>query len=772
LPRYRLVGRRAFAALFLTGLAVCGFLLGLNGAGMTRAAASGPCGTKTGAASIQHVVWIFMENHNYSDIAGNTSEAPYENQLAGQCGLATSYQGITHPSLPNYIAATSGSDQGISDDNPPADHPLSVPSIYTQLKAAGLQWRDYEESAPGNCPSDSSGDYAVKHDPAPYYTNIAADCANWDVPLGSPSSGNLVNDINAGSLPAFSFITPNLCNDMHDCSIATGDAWLQQMVPKILAGPNYQAGNTAVVITFDEDEGQGIVFTTVVSPYTPAGSTSGTAFSHYSLLKTTEQLLGLGQLGNAASANSMLSAFFSNSTPATTSTSTTSTTSTTSSTTRTTSTTTTTPNSTTTTTTPSTTSTTTPSTTSTTTPTRTTTTPSTTTSTTTPTTTPSTTTATTPITGSGPLPYRYVYNFGNTSTDFQAQALAGWNLLDVSSVSAADALPAGTRGLVWLGDYNDANGVCAFDQSDSTITSEVQNGAGDPKVAGYLLSDEPDATLCPNAPQQHADRTALIHRIDPSKFTVVALDGHDEDIHGIGQFPQWAGATDFQAIDPYPCYVGQTTCDYGQIDRAVAAADAAGLRYWGIIQAFSDPTWRMPTALEEQTIIDHWCASHWQGAATFAWDYGTAIPNNVLAVLNSLNVVGCPSTSAGGGTTTSTTTPTTTSTSTSTTTTTTPGTTTGPDTTPPTAPMNLRVSNGTKDVLTLVWDPSFDDTGVAEYRVFRDGIEVSRLSADSLLIYLDNSVKCQDAYEYTVEAVDLAGNVSPPATYLATCGFH
>jgi phosphatidylinositol-3-phosphatase len=264
---------------------------------------SGPCGTATTAPSTYaHVIWIFMENKAYSQIIGNTSAAPYENQLAAQCGLATNYHATTHPSLPNYIAATSGDYWGIADDNGPSSHPLTVPSIYSQVKAKGLQWRDYEESAPGNCPLASSGTYAVKHDPAPYYTGIRSDCANWDVPMGTTSSGAFLSDLNNGTLPAFAFVTPNLCNDTHDCSIQTGDAWLQAWISKVVASSTYQSGKTVVFLTWDEDDGSASnrVATIVVSPTTPAGTQSATSFTHYSLLKTTEQLLGIGTyLGHA-----------------------------------------------------------------------------------------------------------------------------------------------------------------------------------------------------------------------------------------------------------------------------------------------------------------------------------------------------------------------------------------------------------------------------------------------------------------------------------------
>jgi chitodextrinase len=273
--------------------------------------ASGPCGSAAASApaTLQHVVWIWMENQSYSSVIGNTSAAPYENQLAGQCGLATNYAGVSHPSLPNYIAATSGSTQGITDDNPPSSHPLGVASIFGQINS-----KSYQESMPSNCALTSSGNYAVKHNPEAYYTPVRTDCNANDMPMGSTSSGAFLNDLTNNSLPAFSFVTPDMCSDTHDCSVATGDAWLKSWVPKLLASPAYQAGQLALFITWDENDGStgNKVPAIVASPYTPAGTTSGTSFNHYSLLRTTEELLGTtNYLGNAASAASMRSAFFS-----------------------------------------------------------------------------------------------------------------------------------------------------------------------------------------------------------------------------------------------------------------------------------------------------------------------------------------------------------------------------------------------------------------------------------------------------------------------------
>jgi phosphatidylinositol-3-phosphatase len=243
-------------------------------------------------ALYQHVVWIVFENKGYGSIIGSP-DAPYINSLAQACGLATNFFAEAHPSLPNYIAMTSGSTQGITDDSAPSSHPLSVPSIFSQL---GSGWRSLQESMPSNCQKSNSGDYAVRHNPAAYYTNI--DCAAQDVPLGATP------DLSA----KFTFITPNLCNDMHDCSVKTGDAWLSGFMSKLLSSSEYQAGGTAVFITWDE-EGDNHVATLVVSPYTSAGAEAGLVYNHYSMLRTTEELLGLGTLGNASFALSMRSAF-------------------------------------------------------------------------------------------------------------------------------------------------------------------------------------------------------------------------------------------------------------------------------------------------------------------------------------------------------------------------------------------------------------------------------------------------------------------------------
>jgi phosphatidylinositol-3-phosphatase len=130
--------------------------------------------------------------------------------------------------------------------------------------------------------------------------------------MGTTTGGAFLNDLNNNTLPAFSFVTPDMCNDTHDCSVATGDSWLQSRVPKIAASPAYQSGNTALFITWDEDDlsASNHVAMLVVSPYTPTGTQSASAYNHYSLLRTTEEMLGIKTfLGNAATAASMRASF-------------------------------------------------------------------------------------------------------------------------------------------------------------------------------------------------------------------------------------------------------------------------------------------------------------------------------------------------------------------------------------------------------------------------------------------------------------------------------
>lgn len=267
--------------------------------------AARPCGVVTTGGKIAHVIWIWMENKPLGSVIGSPN-APYENALAQQCGQATNYQGVAHPSLPNYLAATGGSTFGVTDDRNPSVHRVTGASIFGQLDSAGKSWRAYMESMPGNCAKSASGPYAVKHNPPAYYMALRASCARRDVPL----QGNLQRDITSGALPSFAFITPNLCDDTHNCSVNTGDSWLAGWIPKILDGANYRAGNTVIVLTWDEGTGaSNQVPTIVIAPSVHPGARVATRLDHYGLLRGTEELLGLPPLGKAASAPSFATAF-------------------------------------------------------------------------------------------------------------------------------------------------------------------------------------------------------------------------------------------------------------------------------------------------------------------------------------------------------------------------------------------------------------------------------------------------------------------------------
>jgi hypothetical protein len=276
-----------------------------------------------------HVIWIVFENQGYDQVVGN-HKLPYTNRLASSCGLATRYYGVGDPSLPNYIAMTSGGTWGVTGDS---SEPLHVPSIFSQVRVARLQWRSYSESMPRNCHrSDhprSNSVYTAHHEPVIYYAGIRRDCARWDVPLGTVHKGPLARALATNTLPAFAIVGPNddggttkagCSRPCGDVDPPRSDHFLRAWMRTILASKAYAAGTTAVFVTWDEDArferrlcpalDCDHLATIVVSPSIPAGTRSDAVFSHYSLLRTTEDMLGLrGHLGKAASARSMAPAF-------------------------------------------------------------------------------------------------------------------------------------------------------------------------------------------------------------------------------------------------------------------------------------------------------------------------------------------------------------------------------------------------------------------------------------------------------------------------------
>jgi hypothetical protein len=210
--------------------------------------------------------------------------------------------------------------------------------------------------------------------------------------------------------------------------------------------------------------------------------------------------------------------------------------------------------------------------------------------------------------------YRYIFGSGSAAS---AAASAGWNLIDVDSKTEADRLPSGARALLWLGDYD--NSTCAWELSEAELRAELASMAGDPKVAGYFFSDEPDPKACPAAPAQHRSRSELIHRLNRAKFTVMVVDSNSGRA-SLDQIPTWRGAADYVGLNPYPCYHGKP-CDYAWIRQIISVANRAGLRYWGVVQAFADSEWRWPTASEEARMLSIWKTSRQSGYMTFAWSW-------------------------------------------------------------------------------------------------------------------------------------------------------
>jgi hypothetical protein len=233
-----------------------------------------------------------------------------------------------------------------------------------------------------------------------------------------------------------------------------------------------------------------------------------------------------------------------------------------------------------------------------------------------------------------PPPYRFLIDSGQEQARLQRSY--GWNLLDVNSKAEADALPRRTRALVWVGDYD--NTTCSWQVTDAELTQQLAGTPGDPKIAGFFFSDEPDPVACPNAPAQHRARSQLIHSLDPKAFTVMLMDSNS-GAQTLQQMHLWAGVANYVALDPYPCHPGRP-CNYSWISAVIRAANRANLPYWGVVQAFAGEDWRWPKPSEERRMLALWAASREAGYMTFAWDWTghlLARRHGLLSVLKRFN---------------------------------------------------------------------------------------------------------------------------------------
>ena len=264
-----------------------------------------------------------MENHNWSDIKGSAN-APYINNTllprASYCAQYYNPPGL-HPSEPNYLWLEAGTNFGIlNDSDPSVNHQSATNHLVTLLQHAGVSWRTYQEDISGTyVPLTATNGYAPKHNPFVFFDDVTGTnnplCA-YGIAHIRPYT-ELARDLTNRTVARYNFITPNLCDDMHDTcaplsnAIRQGDNWLASEVPKILASPAWQ-NNGALFITWDEgSSGDGPIGMLLLSPLAKGGSYSSTShYTHSSLLRTIQEIFGVTPLlGDAANASSLVDLF-------------------------------------------------------------------------------------------------------------------------------------------------------------------------------------------------------------------------------------------------------------------------------------------------------------------------------------------------------------------------------------------------------------------------------------------------------------------------------
>ncbi|MGH9681049.1 MAG: alkaline phosphatase family protein, partial [Candidatus Acidiferrales bacterium] len=268
------------------------------------------------AASFGNVYLVALENTNYSDVVG-TSAMPYLNGLINQYGLAAQYYADTHPSIGNYFMWTTGQILTNNDNELPATFPVTADNAVREVLAAGLTWKEYAESIPsvgytgGDTVGPDGGTYGTHHDPLVYMSDV----------LNSPAQlQNIVpftqfaTDLASGKMPNYAFITPNMCNDAHDCSLTVADTWLRTNIDPLIKSAQFQK-NGLLIISFDESGsdntlGGGRVVTVIVSPLAKAGYQSTTTYQEESVLRLMLEGLGIRTLPGASATAPKMWEFF------------------------------------------------------------------------------------------------------------------------------------------------------------------------------------------------------------------------------------------------------------------------------------------------------------------------------------------------------------------------------------------------------------------------------------------------------------------------------
>jgi phospholipase C len=312
-----LAGTVIIAALALTALAGC------------APGASTPPVAAGSVPRYQHIFLIVMENRSYDDVIGS-EKAPHINALAKQYGLATNYWGVAHPSEPNYIAMIGGDTFGVSDDLSYKINALTAPNLATQLEAAGLTWKSYQQSLPypgytGETYPSGSALYASKHNPFMNFLGAWPASQRQAALAHVVPDSQLASDLASGSVPDFSFISPDLCHDMHGAPsclsglTSAGDNYVNATVDAITSSSVWRTGNTAIILAWDEADaglslgapgiaaGGGHIPVVVITNHGPRGARDGAPYNHYALLLTIEDAFGLGCLRNSCPAKGNIS---------------------------------------------------------------------------------------------------------------------------------------------------------------------------------------------------------------------------------------------------------------------------------------------------------------------------------------------------------------------------------------------------------------------------------------------------------------------------------
>ena len=291
----------AVGALFALLLAV-----GCGGGGVGTPSAPTP--PTPAQALFAHVFLILEENHSYSEVIGN-SDMSYLNGLASRYGLATQYYANAHPSIPNYFMLTTGNPETLDDS---FSGTISDDNIVRELVNAGKSWKAYAESLPSNgYTGPDSYPYVKRHNPFAYLSDV----------VGTSQADNLVpftefsSDLSSGSLPNFSFLTPNVLNDAHDGSLTKADDWLRNNIGPLVSSSTFQ-NDGLLIIVFDESEmndvshGGGHVPAVIVSSRARKGFQSSTLFQHQSTLRLILSSLGITTFPGASANAADMSAFF------------------------------------------------------------------------------------------------------------------------------------------------------------------------------------------------------------------------------------------------------------------------------------------------------------------------------------------------------------------------------------------------------------------------------------------------------------------------------